>query len=163
MWYIDSSCLHGPAATLLARQRPSSFPTSCVLRDSSLFSFLLLLLFDFPFVLLCFFFFFFLNNPPPPEIYPLPLHAPLPIPAGLTAIAHPRVEDPVQHVHEEIRQDHDDRDEHDEILDDRVVAPQDRLDQEACHARQVEHRSEEHTSELQSRLHLVCRLLLEKK
>src|SRR5205809_1781453 len=28
-----------------------------------------------------------------------------------------------------------------------------------CH----DHRSEEHTSELQSRLHLVCRLLLEKK
>src|SRR5256884_5663914 len=27
----------------------------------------------------------------------------------------------------------------------------------------VRHRSEEHTSELQSRLHLVCRLLLEKK
>src|SRR2546422_5140770 len=27
----------------------------------------------------------------------------------------------------------------------------------------VENRSEEHTSELQSRLHLVCRLLLEKK
>src|SRR5216684_5017474 len=27
----------------------------------------------------------------------------------------------------------------------------------------VEQRSEEHTSELQSRLHLVCRLLLEKK
>src|SRR2546429_6613815 len=28
---------------------------------------------------------------------------------------------------------------------------------------QQDHRSEEHTSELQSRLHLVCRLLLEKK
>src|SRR2546422_6503674 len=28
---------------------------------------------------------------------------------------------------------------------------------------QRQHRSEEHTSELQSRLHLVCRLLLEKK
>src|SRR2546429_725738 len=28
---------------------------------------------------------------------------------------------------------------------------------------QDQHRSEEHTSELQSRLHLVCRLLLEKK
>src|SRR2546429_3870347 len=27
----------------------------------------------------------------------------------------------------------------------------------------LNHRSEEHTSELQSRLHLVCRLLLEKK
>src|SRR2546422_6961221 len=30
-------------------------------------------------------------------------------------------------------------------------------------AEMIEHRSEEHTSELQSRLHLVCRLLLEKK
>src|SRR2546430_998699 len=26
-----------------------------------------------------FFFFFFFNDPPPPEIYPFPLHAPLPI------------------------------------------------------------------------------------
>src|SRR3989449_8374547 len=39
---------------------------------------------------------------------------------------------------------------------------------EACVRRleptgQLHHRSEEHTSELQSRLHLVCRLLLEKK
>src|SRR2546422_8221082 len=37
----------------------------------------------------------------------------------------------------------------------------------ATHGRNVVHepdvRSEEHTSELQSRLHLVCRLLLEKK
>src|SRR2546422_4395365 len=33
-----------------------------------------------------------------------------------------------------------------------------------CRARERGHRrSEEHTSELQSRLHLVCRLLLEKK
>src|SRR2546422_8570841 len=32
-----------------------------------------------------------------------------------------------------------------------------------AHARDVDVRSEEHTSELQSRLHLVCRLLLEKK
>src|SRR2546422_6040400 len=30
-------------------------------------------------------------------------------------------------------------------------------------AKMIEQRSEEHTSELQSRLHLVCRLLLEKK
>src|SRR2546422_3202557 len=34
-------------------------------------------------------------------------------------------------------------------------------DQEQCRA--LQSRSEEHTSELQSRLHLVCRLLLEKK
>src|SRR2546422_3085078 len=36
----------------------------------------------------------------------------------------------------------------------------------SCHGNQRRdgrHRSEEHTSELQSRLHLVCRLLLEKK
>src|SRR2546422_7112208 len=32
-----------------------------------------------------------------------------------------------------------------------------------CAARRRRGRSEEHTSELQSRLHLVCRLLLEKK
>ena len=30
-------------------------------------------------------------------------------------------------------------------------------------AKKIKHRSEEHTSELQSRPHLVCRLLLEKK
>src|SRR3989304_2995810 len=33
----------------------------------------------------------------------------------------------------------------------------------ACATRSAASRSEEHTSELQSRLHLVCRLLLEKK
>src|SRR2546429_2006407 len=33
----------------------------------------------------------------------------------------------------------------------------------AIHPYVFPHRSEEHTSELQSRLHLVCRLLLEKK
>src|SRR3989449_8666825 len=32
-----------------------------------------------------FFFFFFFNDPPPPEFYPLPLHAPLPIPSLPTA------------------------------------------------------------------------------
>src|SRR2546422_1348957 len=41
------------------------------------------------------------------------------------------------------------------------------LDRQRRHERQrvrvAEVRSEEHTSELQSRLHLVCRLLLEKK
>src|SRR2546422_8500251 len=36
-------------------------------------------------------------------------------------------------------------------------------DPERAAHRDRDHRSEEHTSELQSRLHLVCRLLLEKK
>src|SRR5207253_6200803 len=34
---------------------------------------------------------------------------------------------------------------------------------DSMYAHHVRHRSEEHTSELQSRGHLVCRLLLEKK
>src|SRR5687768_18366547 len=45
----------------------------------------------------------------------------------------------------------------------RVVAIRDHaLGANAARAESI-HRSEEHTSELQSRLHLVCRLLLEKK
>src|SRR5690625_6573118 len=40
---------------------------------------------------------------------------------------------------------------------------EDRLDAESDHTSWSIHRSEEHTSELQSRGHLVCRLLLEKK
>src|ERR1041385_9505582 len=39
----------------------------------------------------------------------------------------------------------------------------DRRRDEHGHAVGLQERSEEHTSELQSRLHLVCRLLLEKK
>src|SRR2546422_2025902 len=45
-------------------------------------------------------------------------------------------------------------DQHDVQLRDRVGA---------LHSLKADARSEEHTSELQSRLHLVCRLLLEKK
>src|SRR5687768_18516728 len=44
----------------------------------------------------------------------------------------------------------------------RLVALQD-VDVGGAGAGVEQHRSEEHTSELQSRLHLVCRLLLEKK
>src|SRR2546422_222172 len=42
-------------------------------------------------------------------------------------------------------------------------AAEPRLSEEPRSLRGREDRSEEHTSELQSRLHLVCRLLLEKK
>src|SRR5687768_17931007 len=48
----------------------------------------------------------------------------------------------------------------------RVVQPQVQVEPEAAvhlEERRRRDRSEEHTSELQSRLHLVCRLLLEKK
>src|SRR2546429_4277118 len=45
----------------------------------------------------------------------------------------------------------------------RHIADQSTRDGFAGHRQEFLHRSEEHTSELQSRLHLVCRLLLEKK
>src|SRR5205809_3997170 len=45
----------------------------------------------------------------------------------------------------------------------RCVEPSSFSFQPLRHNSEAESRSEEHTSELQSRLHLVCRLLLEKK
>src|SRR2546429_6175461 len=44
-----------------------------------------------------------------------------------------------------------------------VTGAGDVIERRAAHAVDGIERSEEHTSELQSRLHLVCRLLLEKK
>src|SRR5258705_14008261 len=71
------------------------------------------------------FVFFFFNDTATPEIYPLPLHAPLPI-----------------YDRRALGLSHDDPD---------------------VGAGEPTGRSEEHTSELQSLRHLVCRLLLEKK
>src|SRR5213080_1341066 len=59
-------------------------------------------------------------------------------PTGLATIAHARVEHAVEHVDEEVAEDHHDGDEHHEVLHDRVVAPQDRLHEEPCDAGQVE-------------------------
>src|SRR2546430_11105051 len=90
------------------------------------------------------FFFFFFNDPAPPEIYPLSLHAALPIPhpAVPGASGHPRRRQalrraaPIRHGGPRAGRRHQDP---------------------------VPVRSEEHTSELQSQSNLVCRLLLEKK
>src|SRR2546428_1671176 len=80
------------------------------------------------------FFFFFFNDPAPPEIYPLPLHDALPIsPGGLLGRRGARLH---------------------------ALRPPLQPD---GRARPRALRSEEHTSELQSRSDLVCRLLLEKK
>src|SRR3989449_11591669 len=78
--------------------------------------------------------FFFFNDTATTEIYTLSLHDALPIYQRLLARA-------VTMVH--------------------AVELRDRLVR-LIHEEQIV-RSEEHTSELQSRLHLVCRLLLEKK
>src|SRR5207253_9066165 len=80
------------------------------------------------------FLFFFFNDPPTTEIYTLSLHDALPI-LSTRAPKPPRISPPA------IRRPP------------RRPAP----------AAVAGWRSEEHTSELQSRGHLVCRLLLEKK
>src|SRR5436305_15255414 len=81
--------------------------------------------------------FFFFDDTAPPEIYTLSLHDALPISRRISGSAHirPRTTHRLPG--------------HDLWLRDRG--------QRSCP------RSEEHTSELQSRPHLVCRLLLEKK
>src|SRR2546422_9448393 len=88
-------------------------------------------------VLWCCIFFFF-NNTPPTEIPTLPLHDSLPTRPGAIfpadVLRDPRDPERLHHVAARLR--------------DGAVR---------------DLRSEEHTSELQSRLHLVCRLLLEKK
>src|SRR5262245_44645569 len=57
---------------------------------------------------------------------------------GLVAITDPGIEPTVEKIHHEVRQDHHDGGEHDQILHDRVVTPQDRLHQEPRHTRQIE-------------------------
>src|SRR2546430_6482623 len=110
-----------------------------------------------------FFFFFFLNDPPPTEIYPLPLHAALPIyPATLQ-------EEGEQPSIEALAEDTQGFFE--TPLSEIIILPT--LDELALLTDFPEStrptqpliekptRSEEHTSELQSQSNLVCRLLLE--
>src|SRR2546422_3575989 len=87
-------------------------------------------------------YFFFFNDTATTEIYTLSLHDALPI----SPLAPSRPPRQPQHLHGDDPA-HDLR----------------RPRRDAGRARDHRHRSEEHTSELQSRLHLVCRLLLEKK
>src|SRR2546429_5000441 len=83
--------------------------------------------------------FFFFNDTATTEIYTLSLHDALPIYSLCGCIATPR-----SGLHPA-----------NDIYPNRGAG--------AWAFRRFETRSEEHTSELQSRLHLVCRLLLEKK
>src|SRR2546429_7277746 len=87
----------------------------------------------------CLFFFFFFNDTATTEIYTLSLHDALPI---------WKLKDQLYKENIALREEIDKASMFEEIVG---ISP-------ALHAR-----SEEHTSELQSRLHLVCRLLLEKK
>src|SRR2546422_9514943 len=101
------------------------------------------------FASLCFSsFFFFFNDTATTEIYTLSLHDALPIFVAQPLLVLGRaLRIGVVQVGAELRQ--------------RAVG--DVEPQLLLGLHQGEPRSEEHTSELQSRLHLVCRLLLEKK
>src|SRR5438552_14778777 len=81
---------------------------------------------------------FFFNDTPPTEIYTLSLHDALPICLPADQLGHLAIELGVFLVH---------------------LVPDGAADDEG----DEKYRSEEHTSELQSPDHLVCRLLLEKK
>src|SRR3712207_7137825 len=90
-----------------------------------------------------FFFFFFFNDTATTEIYTLSLHDALPICA--------RLEGQVDDRQPRHRPGAD------------LLEPWDAVEQVVLQRHGDELRSEEHTSELQSRQYLVCRLLLEKK
>src|SRR5439155_21539878 len=99
---------------------------------------------------------FFFNDPPPTEIYTLSLHDALPIfhvsEAGCFGFA--RLDAAEQGI-----------DAFGYVVANRAIgaALWERLSGAPELTLRVPARSEEHTSELQSRGHLVCRLLLEKK
>src|SRR5689334_24054466 len=89
--------------------------------------------------------FLFCNDTPPPDIYTLSLHDALPIsPGGSTASSSSASATPPA------------------TSPSRSAAPR-RSPICSSPRRTRRPRSEEHTSELQSQFHLVCRLLLEKK
>src|SRR5260370_31626207 len=105
--------------------------------------------------------FFFFNDPATPEIYPLPLPAALPIyrntktaanpPATTGRTARSRNTDAISRAPAHMAAD---------TSMAQAASGIYRHDPDrAC----IFHRSEEHTSELQSHLNLVCRLLLAKK
>src|SRR5687768_18622126 len=103
---------------------------------------------------MCVFFFFF-NDTAPTEIYTLSLHDALPISAGgqPSGRDHRRLDERCRRAGGARRQDG--------AL---AVHVRGGLEAQGSRIGRAEKaRSEEHTSELQSRLHLVCRLLLEKK
>src|SRR5687768_17725529 len=90
-------------------------------------------------------YFFLFNDTSPTEIYTLSLHDALPI-FVIAGKAHPGDSEAKRLVQFLFQVRHDPR-----VL------------KRAAFLVDYNMRSEEHTSELQSRLHLVCRLLLEKK
>src|SRR2546422_10673316 len=90
--------------------------------------------------------FFFFNDTATTEIYTLSLHDALPISSAMGCADGSGLNQCARASSDTLRRD--------------MIQ---RLQRSARGRRRARCRSEEHTSELQSRLHLVCRLLLEKK
>src|SRR2546429_1185937 len=97
-------------------------------------------------------FFFFFNDTATTEIYTLSLHDALPI-CCEHALGGERLLEELERA--QLGGAHG-------VGEVRLAAHHDHREVR-CAALELLERSEEHTSELQSRLHLVCRLLLEKK
>src|SRR2546429_4961130 len=110
------------------------------------------------FLTLCFVFFF--KDPAPPEFSPFPLPAPFPIPDDGRRDREPAPDArAARHQQDVLAGQRRPR-----VEPDRLLEPRERLlARSLAQLGDGQVRSEEHTSELQSRLHLVCRLLLEKK
>src|SRR5204863_7953654 len=94
---------------------------------------------------------FFVPHPAPPEISPLSLHDALPISRCLPLVCQAQERSHHEHNTRALRAVAGDP----EVIGGVCTA--------CCHSHRTQRRSEEHTSELQSRRDLVCRLLLEKK
>src|SRR2546422_3107213 len=97
-------------------------------------------------------FLFFFNDTATTEIYTLSLHDALPIWQRAPIERRRSIDQKAQHHLAAIP-----------VVGIIIAIEVDELRMDQCGVRRLQLRSEEHTSELQSRLHLVCRLLLEKK
>src|SRR5207253_10257931 len=97
---------------------------------------------------------FLFTAPPPPHFYSLSLHDALPISSLLLYQKAPPTEAPPKSVFDNIRTALDEA---------KTKVSRDIYENHGITLDHMRARSEEHTSELQSRGHLVCRLLLEKK
>src|SRR3712207_8661810 len=101
---------------------------------------------------MCWFFFF--NDTATPEIYPLSLHDPLPISKRSPAIFRVRRVLPAPPAPVRVSR---------RVIESNRLTSSISRSRPTKLVREAGRRSEEHTSELQSRQYLVCRLLLEKK
>src|SRR5256886_4142150 len=108
-------------------------------------------------------YFFFLNDPAPTEIYPLPLHAPLPILAFIIVTTAPAVVAGVAIALLVTGTTLNIQSFMGAIMAIGVATANAILLVTFAERNRRGGRSEEHTSELQSQSNLVCRLLLEKK